>query len=166
VNLKIKPIRLSYVLTTEEIAAALTISGKSGIKPVKSAIQTGLLTALFVLFTVYAVLDPKQFQYYFFAVISLISAPVPVLLPRKTLKRRAAAFADGTRLDVSVSTGKIDVEGFFVKWSVPLDETCRVFEGGGVFATQAEGGHLLCIPLRAVPEGVLERVRECLRIGI
>ena len=157
-----QPIKLSYVLTPEEIAVALTVSGKSGIKPVKSAIQSGLLAALFVLFTVYAILDPKQVQYYFFAAVSLVFAPVPILLPKKTLKRRAAASADGTRLDVNVTSEKVDVEGFFTKWSVPLDENRRVFEGGGVFAAEAEGNRLLCIPLRAVPEGELEQVREYL----
>ena len=158
------PICLSYVLTPEEIEAALIVSGQSGLKPKKSIFQSALLIGLFILFTVYAILDPTALQYFFFAALSLIFAPIPVILPRLTLKSRAKTAADGTTLEVKISPGRIDIEGFFQKWDIPLDEHRRVFESDKVFVAQAEENKLLCIPIRAVPPKELEQVRDILFI--
>ena len=160
-------IKLSFVMTVEEMYSCLYHSDvikKKGKRAVIQSIILGIASVIF--FYVYFSSD-SQFKEYdlFFGIFSLIMIAVIWIVPHLYLKSLTKKLADGNNIEAEIYPTHIDIGRDDGEWKIELDGTSSIIEFDNIFMIFTEKDRAFAIPERVIEPELYNEVRAILLSG-
>ena len=160
-------IRLSYVLTQEEMFRCLYHSDIIKTKGARAVLQSIILGIAAVLFFVVFFTSKSQYSSFnlFFGIISLVMIAVIWIFPRLYLKSMAKTLADGNTIEAERYPTHIDIGREDGQWSIELDGTSKAEEFDNIIMIFTEKDRAFAIPERVMEPDVINEIRAILLSG-
>ena len=158
-------IKLSYVLTRQEIYEALRLSGVYKHTGKRLAAESVVLFVIFLAFLLSGLVQGRQGENLLrLSVLCLLLIGILWLVPWYGLNARAKTLADGKKISLEIFPDIVQIGKGAGYWEIPLDGSAQI-----AFLPQSMALHfedkLLIIPLRSVEPAVLPEVHAMLVAG-
>ncbi len=159
-------IRISYVLTSDEVYKCLYHSDLYKTKGGRAIFQSVILIVASLVFCVTAFLGEPNYKVYnlFFAGICLVLIAVIWLVPHLHMKSMAKMMADGHKTEAEIYPTHIDIGRDDGAWTIPLDGSCQIIEVDHIIMIFTPKGQFP-IPERAIEPEYLSEVNAILAAG-
>ena len=160
-------IKLSYVLTQDEMYQCLYHSNSFKTKGARAVVQSIILALAAVIFFIAYFVGDNQYSGYnlFFAIISLVMIAVIWIVPHLHMKSMAKMLADGKTIEVEIYPTHIDIGRDDGAWSIELDGTSEIEEFDNIFMIFTQKGQNFAIPQRVIEPEFYNEIRAILLSG-
>lgn len=160
-------IKLSYVLTTDEMYRCLYHSDIIRTKGTRAVIQSIILAIAALSFFVVYFTTNSQYNRYnlIFGIISLIMIGVIWIVPHLYLKGMAKTLADGKTIETEIYPTHIDIGEGEGSWSIELDGKSKAEEFDNIIMIFTQENGSFAIPERVIEPEVYNDVRAILLSG-
>ena len=157
-------IKLSYILTQDEIFSCLKESGICKTTGRRAVVESIILGALFLLFGCSYFMGHDK-NALVFAAISLLLIPIIWLVPYFGIKKRARELADGKEIEIEIYPDVIEIGNGEGYWEIPLDGTCECAQFSNLFVFYPSGNRMLVLPLRCIEPAVIPEIHAMILAG-
>ena len=157
-------IKISYVMTREEMVRCLYHSNIYKTKGSRAVFASVLFGAAAVIFAV-AYFTTNQYQpaNLFFSIFSLVMIVLIWLVPFLHIRSMAKVMANGKTIEAEVYPDHIDIGQGAGAWEIDLDGNCELMEFDNIFMIALPDGRNFAIPERVIePEIYNEFKRKIL----
>lgn len=160
-------IKLSFVLTPDEMYKCLYHSNMFKTKGVRAVIQSVILAFAAIVFFICYFMRNDQYSGYnlFFGIISLVMIAAIWIVPYLHLKSMAKMLADGKTVDVEIYPARLDIGRDDGAWSIELDGKAEIEEFDNIFMIYTEKGQSFAIPQRVIEPEIYNEIRAILIAG-
>ena len=161
-------IKLSYVLTQDEMYRCLYHSNSFKTKGARAVVQSIILAlAAVIFFIAYFVGDDSQYGGYniFFGIVSLVTIAVIWIVPHLHIKSMAKLMADGKTIETEIYPTRIDIGRDDGAWSIELDGTAEIEEFDNIFMIYTQKDQNFAIPERVIEPELYNEIRAILLSG-
>lgn len=159
-------IRISYVLTKDEVYKGLYHSDLYKTKGGRAVLQSVILALATVAFFAAFLLGDVNYTGYnlCFSIVCLVLIAVIWLVPHLHMKSMAKMIADGHKVEAEIYPTHIDIGRDDGAWSIPLDGSCQIIEAEQIIMILTAKGQFL-IPERAIEPEYLSEINAILAAG-
>lgn len=159
-------IRISYVLTADEVYKCLYHSDMYKTKGGRAVFQSVILIIAAIAFFVSALFGDGNYKSYniFFSVICLALIAVIWLVPHLHMKSMAKMIADGQKTEAEIYPTHINIGRDDGAWTIPLDGSCQIIEAENIIMIFTPKGQFP-IPERAIEPEYLSEIKAILAAG-
>ena len=160
-------IRLSYVLTREEIFRCLYHSPLYKTKGTRAVFETVVFALAAVAFFLAFVFAKNEYSSYnlFFAVLCLVMIGVVWLVPYFHLKSLSKIMANGKTIEVEIYPDHLDIGRDDGAWSIELDGSSEILEFDNIFMLCTPKGQSFAIPERIIEPELYNEIKAILYAG-
>ena len=160
-------IRISYVLSPDEIYKCLYHSDLYKTKGKRAVFQSVILIVAAVVFFVTYLCGDSDYKGYnlFFSLVSLGIIVAIWLVPHFHMKSMAKMMADGHRTETEIYPTHIDIGTDDGAWNIPLDGSCEIIEFENIILIFTKKGQGFAIPERAIEHEYLPEIKAILAAG-
>lgn len=157
-------VKLSYVLTEEEIRACMRATQFDARRKRRMRTQLVIFSILLLAFLVFFFWKGNP-DNLFFATVCAAFIFIMIFLPDIRIKQDARRAADGKEICMEVYPHKIEMGRGENKWEIPLDGSCQsaVYEQNIV--VYFNKGDMVILPMRCVEPSVLPEVQAAIVAG-
>lgn len=160
-------IRLSYVLTFEEVYSCLYHSNMFKTKGARAIFDSVILIMASVVFFVIYFTSKSQYTEYnlFFGIICIVMTAAIWIVPHLHMKSMAKILCDGKEIETEIYPTHIDIGRDDGAWSIELDGKSRIEEFDNIFLIYADGDRTFAIPQRVIEPELYNEIRAILMSG-
>ena len=160
-------IRISYVMTEDEMYRCLYHSNLIKTKGKRAVTQSVILGLASVIFFYVYFTSKSQFNEYnlFFGIFCVIMIGVIWIVPHLYLKSMAKSLADGKNIEAEIYPTHIDIGKDDGEWKIELDGTAEIAEFDNIFMIYTEKDRAFAIPERVIEPELYNEVRAILLSG-
>lgn len=160
-------VRLSYVMTVDEMYKCLYHSDMIKTKGARAVIQSIILAFAAIIFTVVYFTSKSEFNQFnlYFAGISLIMIAVIWIVPHWHLKSMAKMLADGKTIEAEIYPTHVDIGRDDGQWSIDLDGSATIEEFDNIIMIYSKKDRAFAIPERVIEPEVFNEIRAILLSG-
>lgn len=160
-------IRISYILTPDEMYKCLYHSDMYKTKGGRAVLQSIILLIAAILFFVSYLWGNEDFKGYhlFFSILSLVLIAVIWLVPHLHMKSMAKMMADGRKTEAEIYPTHISIGRDDGAWTIPLDGSCEIMEFDQIIMIFTKKGQGFAIPERAIEPEYLSEINAILAAG-
>ncbi len=160
-------IKLSYILTPEEMYKCLYHSDIIRTKGKRAVIESILLGIAAVVFFVTFFTAGSQYSNYnlFFGIVCLVMIAVIWTVPHFYLKSMAKTMADGRTIEAEIYPTHIDIGRDDGEWSIELDGSATIDEFDNIIMIFTNKDRAFAIPERVIEPELYNEVRAILQSG-
>ena len=160
-------IRLSYVLTQDEMYKCLYHSNMIKTKGARAVIESIILAIASVVFFFVYFTAETEFKGYnlFFGIFCLLMIGAIWIVPHIYLKSMAKMLADGRNIEAEIYPTHIDIGRDDGEWSIELDGTSQIEEFDNIIMIYTAKDRAFAIPERVIEPEVYNEIRAILLSG-
>lgn len=160
-------IKLSYVLTQDEMYRCLYHSNSFKTKGTRAVVQSIILAVAAVIFFITYFIGDNQYSGYniFFGIVSLVMIAVIWVVPHLHMKSMAKLMADGKTIETEIYPTHIDIGRDDGAWSIELDGSSEIEEFDNIFMIYTQKGQNFAIPERVIEPELYNEIRAILLSG-
>lgn len=160
-------IKLSYVLTQDEMYRCLYHSNSFKTKGARAVVQSIILALAAVIFFITYFIGDNQYGIYnmFFGIVSLVMIAVIWVVPYLHIKSMAKLLADGKTIETEIYPTHIDIGRDDGAWSIELDGSSEIEEFDNIFMIYTQKGQNFAIPERVIEPEIYNEIRAILLSG-
>ncbi|MGN0470774.1 MAG: YcxB family protein [Acutalibacteraceae bacterium] len=160
-------IKLSYVLTQDEMYRCLYHSNSFKTKGTRAVVQSIILAVAAVIFFITYFIGENQYGGYniFFGIVSLVMIAVIWVVPHFHMKSMAKLLADGKTIETEIYPTHIDIGRDDGAWSIELDGSSEIEEFDNIFMIYTQKGQNFAIPERVIEPEIYNEIRAILLSG-
>ncbi|MDD6489839.1 MAG: YcxB family protein [Clostridia bacterium] len=160
-------IKLSYVLTQDEMYRCLYHSNTFKTKGARAVVQSIILAVAAVIFFIAYFMSDNQYGGYniFFGIVSLVMIAVIWVVPHLHMKSMAKLLADGKTIETEIYPTHIDIGRDDGAWSIELDGSSEIEEFDNIFMIYTQKGQNFAIPERVIEPEIYNDIRAILMSG-
>lgn len=159
-------IKISYVMTREEMVRCLYHSNIYKTKGSRAVFASVLFGAAAVIFVV-AYFTTNQYQpaNLFFSIFSLVMIVLIWLVPFLHIRSMAKVMANGKTIEAEVYPDHIDIGQGAGAWEIDLDGNCELMEFDNIFMIALPDGRNFAIPERVIEPEIYNEFKAILIAG-
>lgn len=160
-------VRLSYVMTQDEMYKCLYHSDMIKTKGARAVIQSIILAFAAVVFAVVYFTSTSEFNQFnlFFAGVSLAMIAVIWIVPHMHLKSMAKLLADGKTMEAEIYPTHVDIGREDGQWTIELDGSATIEEFDNIIMIYNKKDRAFAIPERVIEPEIFNEVRAILLSG-
>lgn len=160
-------IKISYILTEEELYKCLYHSDLFKTKGTRAIIQSIVLAAASVIFFVIYFTTKSEYSVHnlFFGIICLVMIALLWLVPHFHIKSLAKMLADGKLIEAEIYPTHIDIGQGEGAWTIELDGKAKIEEFDNIFMIYADKDKSFAIPERVIEPELYNEIRAILMSG-
>lgn len=160
-------IKLSYVLTQDEMYRCLYHSNSFKTKGARAVVQSIILALAAVIFFIAYFIGDNKYNGYnmFFGIVSLVMIAVIWVVPHLHIKSMAKLLADGKTIETEIYPTHIDIGRDDGAWSIELDGSSEIEEFDNIFMIYTQKGQNFAIPERVIEPEIYNEIRAILLSG-
>lgn len=160
-------IRLSYVLTQDEIYRCLYHSDMFKTKGARAILQSIILTLASIIFFVIYFTTQSQYSGHnlFFGIFCLVMIALIWTVPHFHMKSMSGILADGKTIEAEIYPTHIDIGRDEGAWSIKLDGSAEIKEFDGIFMIYPDQNRSFAIPQRVIEPELYNEIRAVLMSG-
>jgi hypothetical protein len=141
---------IAYTLTSDEIYTALKKSGDYHNNK-RTLIETIILLAFFLYFTVEFILNPTGYFSLIMAIVCAVFGFLSFYLPIREMKKLSE---EGSKdITMTVSDEKVSVRNGEASYELLLDKSSKLIVSDGLYIIKTPDKKIIVLPERAIPEG-------------
>ena len=157
-------VKLSYVLTEEEIRTCMRATQFDKRRKKRMRIQLIVFSVLFLAFLVLFFLNHNA-DNLFFATVCAAFIFIMIFLPDIRIKQDARRNTDGKEICMEVYPHKIEMGRGENQWEIPLDGSCQSAIYQQNIVVYFKGDDMVILPMRCVEPSVLPEVQAAILAG-
>ncbi len=160
-------IKISYVMTKEEMYSCLYHSDVIKTKGARAVMQSVILAVAAVIFFIVYFTSRSQYNQYnlVFGIISLIMIAVIWIVPQWHLRSMSKMLADGKTIEAEIYPTHIDIGRDDGSWTIELDGKSKIEEFDNIVMIYTENDRAFAIPERVIEPELYNEVRAILLSG-
>ena len=160
-------IRLSYVMTQDEMYRCIYHSDMIKTKGARAVIQSIILSAAAVAFFWIYFTSRSQYSGYnlFFGIVCLVMTAVIWIVPHMYMKSMAKRLADGSDIEAEIFPTHIDIGKDDGQWSIELDGKAVIQEFDNIIMIYTNNDRAFAIPERVIEPEFYNEIRAILMSG-
>ncbi len=160
-------IRLSYVLTADEMYRCLYHSDLYKTKGTRAVAQSAVFGLAAIAFFLVYFMTNSQYNSYnlFFGIFCLVMIAVIWLVPHFHMKSIAGMMANGKTIEAEIYPTHIDIGRDDGAWSIELDGKSEIHEFDNIFMIYTPNGQNFAIPQRVIEPEVYNEIKAILLSG-
>lgn len=160
-------IRISYVLTAEEMYQCLYHSRLYKTKGTRAAVESVIFGIASALFLVSAFMKESEYRGYnlFFGVFCLVMIGLIWAVPYLHMRSMAKIMADGKTVEAEIYPTHIDIGRDDGEWSIELDGKAEISEFDGIIMIYTHNDRSFAIPERVIEPEVYNEIKAILFSG-
>lgn len=160
-------IRLSYVLTQDEMYKCLYHSDMIKTKGPRAVVQSIILAVAAVIFFIVYFTSNSKFNEYniVFGIVSLVMIAVIWIVPHLHLKSMSKMLADGKTIEAEIYPTRIDIGRDDGQWCIELDGSSRIEEFDNIIMIFTKKDRAFAIPERVIEPELFNEIRAILMSG-
>lgn len=160
-------IKLSYVLTQDEMYKCLYHGNNFKTKGVRAVVQSIILGFASVIFFITYFLTNDNFSAYnlFFGIVCLVMILIIWIVPHLHLKSMSKMMADGKTIEVEIYPTHLDIGRNDGAWSIELDGSAEIAEFDNILMIYTQKGQGFAIPERVIEPEVYNEIKAILLSG-
>ena len=157
-------VKLSYVLTEEEIRTCMRGTQFGKRRKRRMRIELVVFSALLLGFLVFFFLKRNP-DNLFFATVCAAMIFIMIFLPDIRIKQDAKRNANGKEICMEIYPHKIEMGRGENQWEIPLDGSCKSAIYQKNIVVYFKGDDMVILPMRCVEPSVLPEVRAMIQAG-
>ena len=157
-------VKLSYVLTEEEIRTCMRGPQFGKRRKRRMRIELVVFSALLLGFLVFFFLKRNP-DNLFFATVCAAMIFIMIFLPDIRIKQDAKRNANGKEICMEIYPHKIEMGRGENQWEIPLDGSCKSAIYQKNIVVYFKGDDMVILPMRCVEPSVLPEVRAMIQAG-
>lgn len=157
-------VKLSYILTEEEIRACMRATQFDKRRRKRMRVQLVIFSALLLAFLALFFVNHHA-DNLFFATVCAAFIFIMIFLPDIRIKQDARRNADGKEICMEVYPHKIEIGCGENQWEIPLDGSCQSAIYQQNIVVYFRGDDMVILPMRCVEPSVLPEVQAAILAG-